>query len=92
MCVSTPAAAALPSDEGWRPLATLHQSQSVHHDDQHGGVEHGVVDDGGVEHGVVEDGGVEHGVVEDGGVEHGAVEEDQHGLDYDVPVAAITVG
>ena len=29
------AAAAVPSecDEGWRPLATLHQSQSVHHDD-----------------------------------------------------------
>ena len=39
MCVSpagaAAAAAAVPSecDEGWRPLATLHQSQSVHHDD-----------------------------------------------------------
>ena len=37
MCVSplgAAAAAAVPSecDEGWRPLATLHQSQSVHHD------------------------------------------------------------
>ena len=50
MCVSpagaAAAAAAVPSkcDEGWRPLATLHQSQSVQHDDdddEYGGVEDG---------------------------------------------------
>ena len=45
MCVSPPAAA-VPSDEGWRPLATLQQSQSVDDDDdEHGGVEEDQHDD-----------------------------------------------
>ena len=50
MCVSPPTAAAgVPSwecDEGWRPLATLQQSQSVDDDDdEHGGVEEDQHDD-----------------------------------------------
>ena len=51
MCVSPRAAAAaagVPSkcDEGWRPLPTLHQSQSVDDDDdEHGGVEGGDVEE-----------------------------------------------
>ena len=76
MCVSPPpaAAAAVPSNEGWRPLATLHQSQSVHHEDD-------LHDDD------LHDDDL-HDDDQHDDDQHGGVEEDQHDLDDDVALGS----